>query len=117
MGAPWQRLVRQLLTDTALFGLLGGAADLLVALAAIRAARAINLGNSPLIDRIGIDGRVLAFTITVSLAAGILFGLAPALRCCSASLASTASSRISSPRARMTSACVWRSAANGAAFC
>ena len=80
LGARWQRLVRQLLTETALLGLMGGAAGLLVAFVALRAVRAINPGNIPLIDRVGLDGNVLAFTFTVSLIAGILFGLAPALR-------------------------------------
>jgi putative ABC transport system permease protein len=80
LGARWQRLVRQLLTETALLGLMGGAGGLLVALVALRAVRAINPGNIPLIDRIGIDGAVLAFTFAVSVFAGILFGLAPALR-------------------------------------
>ena len=80
LGARWQRLVRQLLTESALLGILGGIAGLLVALVALRTARAINPGNIPLIDRIGLDGRVLAFTFAVSAFAGILFGLAPALR-------------------------------------
>ncbi|MFI5228604.1 MAG: ABC transporter permease, partial [Gemmatimonadales bacterium] len=80
LGARWQRLVRQLLTETALLGFAGGAAGLLVALLALRAVRTINPGNIPLIDRIGLDGNVLAFTFAVSLLAGILFGLAPALR-------------------------------------
>ena len=80
LGARWQRLVRQLLTETALLGLMGGAAGLLVAVLALRAVRTINPGNIPLIDRIRLDGNVLAFTFVVSLLAGILFGLAPALR-------------------------------------
>src|SRR6185437_2415819 len=80
LGARWQRLVRQLLTGTALLGLMGGAAGLLVAVLALRAVRTINPGNIPLIDRIRLDGNVLAFTFVVSLFAGILFGLAPALR-------------------------------------
>ena len=80
LGARWQRLVRQLLTETALLGLMGGAAGVLVAVVALHAVRAINPGNIPLIDRIGIDGNVLAFTFVVSVLAGILFGLAPALR-------------------------------------
>jgi predicted permease len=80
LGARWQRLVRQLLTESALLGLMGGAAGLLVALVALRAVRAINPGNVPLIDRIGVDGNVLAVTFVTSLLAGILFGLAPALR-------------------------------------
>jgi predicted permease len=80
LGANWQRLVRQLLTETTLLGLLGGGAGLIVALLALRAVRVINPVNIPMIDRIGLDGNVLAFTFAVSLLAGILFGLAPALR-------------------------------------
>lgn len=80
LGAGWQRLVRQLLTETTLLGLMGGAAGLVVAFVALRAVRAINPGNIPLIDTIHLDGNVLAFTFAVSLVAGILFGLAPALR-------------------------------------
>jgi predicted permease len=80
LGAGWQRLVRQLLTETALLGLMGGAAGLLVTLVALRAVRAINPGNVPLIERIAVDANVLAFTFAVSVLAGILFGLAPALR-------------------------------------
>ena len=80
LGAQWQRLVRQLLTETSLLGLMGGVAGLLVALVALRVVRAINPGNIPLIDTIHLDGNVLAFTFAVSLLAGILFGLATALR-------------------------------------
>jgi predicted permease len=86
LGARWQRLVRQLLTETALLGLMGGVAGLIVAVVALRAARAMNPGNIPLIDRIGVDGYVLAFTFVVSVLAGILFGLAPALRAASLDL-------------------------------
>jgi predicted permease len=80
LGARWQRLVRQLLTETALLGLMGGVAGLLVAAVALRAVRAINPGNIPRIDAIGLDGNVLAFTFAVSVVTGILFGLTPALR-------------------------------------
>jgi len=80
LGAGWQRLVRQLLTETALLGLMGGVVGLLITVAAMRVVHAIKPGNIPLIDRIGIDAHVLAFTFAVSLLAGILFGLAPALR-------------------------------------
>ena len=80
LGAGWQRLVRQLLTETTLLGLMGGVAGLGVAMLALRAVRIINPGNIPRIDAIGLDGTVLSFTFTVSVLAGILFGLAPALR-------------------------------------
>lgn len=89
LGAGWQRIVRQLLTETALLGLMGGVAGLLVAALALGAIRAINPGNIPRLDAIGLDGRVLAFTFSVSIFTGILFGLAPALRAARVDLNST----------------------------
>ena len=80
LGAGWQRLMRQLLTESILFGLLGGAAGLLVARASIYIVRTMNPGNIPRLEDIGINGTVLAFTFGVSLATGILFGLVPAWR-------------------------------------
>jgi len=89
LGAGWQRLVRQLLTETALLGLMGGVAGLLVAALALGAVRGINPGNIPRLDAIGLDGRVLTFTFTVSILTGILFGLAPAVRAARVDLNST----------------------------
>jgi predicted permease len=80
LGASWQRLVRQLLTESLLLGLLGGAAGLLIARAALYVVRAINPGNIPRLDAIALDGTVLAFTFGVSILTGLVFGLAPALR-------------------------------------
>src|SRR4051812_39241232 len=80
LGARWQRLVRQLLTETALLGLMGGVAGLIVAALALGAIRGINPGNIPRLEAVGLDARVLAFTFAVSILTGILFGLAPALR-------------------------------------
>ena len=89
LGAGWQRLVRQLLTESTLLGLMGGGAGLLVAAVALGAIRAINPGNIPRLDAIHLDGRVLAFTFAVSVLTGILFGLAPALRAAGVDLNST----------------------------
>ena len=80
LGAGWQRLVRQLLTESLLLGLLGGAAGLLIAQGALWVVRTINPGNIPRLDAISLDGTVLAFTFGVSVLTGIVFGLAPALR-------------------------------------
>ena len=80
LGASRHRLVRQLLTETVLLGVLGGAAGLLFAYAALEVVRRINPGNIPRLDAIALDGTVLAFTFTVSIVTGILFGLVPALR-------------------------------------
>jgi predicted permease len=80
LGASWQRLVRQLLTESVLLSLLGGAAGLLIAKVSLDIVRAINPGNIPRLDAIALDGTVLAFTLAVSIATGLLFGLAPAVR-------------------------------------
>src|SRR5262245_36567748 len=80
LGASWKRLVRQLLTESLVLGLLGGAAGLLVAQAALQVVRNINPGNIPRLEAIGLDGGVLAFTLVMSIVTGLLFGLAPALR-------------------------------------
>ena len=58
-GASWQRLVRQLLTESLLLGVLGGAAGLLIARAALQVVRTINPGNIPRLDAIRLDGTVL----------------------------------------------------------
>jgi predicted permease len=80
LGAGWHRLVRQLLTESVLLGLIGGAAGLLIAKASLYVVRTINPGNIPRLEVIGIDGAVLAFTFGVSILTGIVFGLAPAIR-------------------------------------
>jgi predicted permease len=80
LGAGWHRLARQLLTESILLGLLGGGAGLLVARLSLVVVRTMNPGNIPRLDEIGINGSVLAFTFGISLATGVLFGLAPAWR-------------------------------------
>lgn len=80
LGAGWQRLARQLLTESVLLGLLGGAAGLLVARLSIYVVRAMNPGNIPRLEDITINSAVLMFTFGVSLATGILFGVAPVWR-------------------------------------
>jgi predicted permease len=89
LGAGWKRLARQLLTESILLGLLGGAAGLLVAQLSLFVLRTINPGNIPRLEDIGINGTVLAFTFGLSLATGILFGLAPAWRAIKVDLNST----------------------------
>jgi predicted permease len=80
LGAGWQRLTRQLITESVLLGLLGGGAGLLVARLSLEVVRTMNPGNIPRLQDIGINGEVLAFTLGVSLATGILFGVAPVWR-------------------------------------
>lgn len=78
MGAGQTRLIRQLLTESVLLGLMGGAVGLLLAKFGIRAALASVPGTLPRPEEIGLDSRVLLFTFLISIACGIVFGLAPA---------------------------------------
>jgi len=80
LGANWQRLARQLLTESLLLGLLGGGVGLLVALLALDVVRTMNPGNIPRLEDITINAQVLAFTFGVALITGVLFGVAPVWR-------------------------------------
>ena len=80
LGAGRWRLVRQLLTESVVLGLAGGAGGVAIAVVCLQVVRTINPGNIPRLEDITIDGGVLAFTFGVSLMTGVLFGLAPALR-------------------------------------
>lgn len=89
LGAGRGRLVRQLLAESVLLALIGGAAGLALAWAGIALIRAWNPGDFRLIDSVRMDWRVLAFLLAVSVVAGILFGLAPALQSARADLNSS----------------------------
>ena len=80
LGAGRGRLVRQLLTESMLLATVGGATGLLLAVWTLDGLRWLSPSSIPRLQSITIDGWVLAFTFTVALLTGILFGLAPALR-------------------------------------
>ncbi len=80
LGARRARLVRQLLTESVLLALCGGALGLVVAKWAGNLLAALLASGNKGILELHVDTRVLAFTAAVSLISGILFGLAPALR-------------------------------------
>jgi putative ABC transport system permease protein len=89
LGAGRGRLVRQLLTESVLLALMGGAAGLALAWGGIALVRAWNPGNLPLIDSVRLDAGALGFMLFVSMLTGVLFGLAPALESARADLNST----------------------------
>jgi predicted permease len=80
LGAGWARIARELLAESVALGLAGGVAGLALAYAALRILIAMSPGDLPRIEEISIDPIVLAFTLVVSLVAGVLFGLIPVVK-------------------------------------
>jgi predicted permease len=80
MGAGRRDVVGQLLLESALLGLGGGLVGLLLAFGGLKLLVAVGPETLPRLNDIGVDPTVLGFTLLVSLVAGILFGLLPALR-------------------------------------
>ena len=80
LGAGRGRVVRQLLAESTLLALAGGALGVVLAYWGLSGIRALGPRTIPRLAEIAIDGRVLAFTLVVSVGSGLLFGLVPALR-------------------------------------
>jgi putative ABC transport system permease protein len=93
IGAGRGRIIRQLLTESVVLSMMGGALGVALGMVGIRALLAVNPGNIPRIGPNGsavtLDWRVLVFALLVSLITGVVFGLFPALHASRADLSTT----------------------------
>jgi putative ABC transport system permease protein len=80
LGASRIRIVRQLLTESVLLSIVSGLIGLGLSIWLVKLLIAISPANSPRVNEIGIDLRVFGFTLGVTVLAGLLFGLFPALQ-------------------------------------
>jgi putative ABC transport system permease protein len=80
IGASRGRLAREVLVESLLLGLLGGAAGLILAAIALRAAPLLAPAQLPRLDLIGVDATTIVFTLVISIAAGFTFGALPVFK-------------------------------------
>jgi predicted permease len=86
LGANRARLIRQLITESVLLSLTGGTLGVLVAISGVKPLLAAMPGSLPRSENIGVNTPVMLFTVVVSIAVGIFFGLVPALKSSKADL-------------------------------
>ncbi len=79
LGAPRARLLRQLLTESLLLSMVGGVLGAALSLAALRVVTRLNPGDIPRFDEASVDGRVVLFSLLISMGTGLAFGILPAL--------------------------------------
>jgi len=93
IGGSRGRIIRQLLTESVVLSLAGGVLGLVLGYAGIRALLSVNTAGLPRVGEngglVGLDWRVVAFTIGISLLTGIIFGLIPALQSSKTDLTTT----------------------------
>jgi putative ABC transport system permease protein len=88
LGASPGRIVRQLLTESMLLSLIGGAAGIATAVGTLGLILRFVPSNVPRLNEVRIDWVVLAFALLISILTGLVFGLAPALHSAKAALSS-----------------------------
>jgi putative ABC transport system permease protein len=89
LGAGRPRIIRQLLTESFLLAVIGGGAGALLAYGVIRVFSVSLISGLPRAEEVTVDGRVLLFTIAISIVTGAVFGLTPALRSSNPNLTET----------------------------
>ena len=89
LGAGRVRLVRQLLTESVILGVIGGGLGLLAAVWGIEALLRLEPQGIPRLGDVGVDLRVIAFTMGLALLTGLLFGVVPAFQSTRAGVSST----------------------------
>ena len=80
LGAGRRRLLQQLLIESLLLSLFGGAMGLIFAYGGLKVLTSVGPTSIPRLSEVTIDARVLAFTLVISLLTGVIFGLIPALQ-------------------------------------
>jgi predicted permease len=80
LGASSRRIARQLLTESLMIAMLGGAFGLALALLGVKALVFFGPSNLPRVQTVNLDSRILLFTLSLSALTGVLFGLAPVLQ-------------------------------------
>jgi predicted permease len=87
LGAGWWHIARELLVESLMLGVAGGAVGAGLALAALRLLRVLHPANLPRLEQISMDPASVFFTFAISVFAGLLFGLIPAIRYAGAGVA------------------------------
>jgi putative ABC transport system permease protein len=80
LGATRRRVIRQLLTESVLLAVIGGAVGLVFGIWAVSALVSLAPSSAPRVDEVGLDATVFAFAALLTLATGVAFGLVPALQ-------------------------------------